>query len=178
MIEESLRKYKSRILELKSEINHEACGNPLYLKLFLHFSIPKDHVHPLRYEKLSEINTVEKLFEYILEFNNTYSFKEGILYNLLSYIALTRTGLTEQEMHNLIKPHKTVSKILSVFKICMVCYDGYYFFSNDLFPRIILTKYTPVPKPLHLDIIEVLNKETLTLRNSDELLFHLYESGD
>ncbi|CAG9311031.1 unnamed protein product [Blepharisma stoltei] len=169
-----------RILDkLQQDIKAYDCfGNPLYLNLMLSLSMHCVHgIDDFEYESLENMSTPEKLFEYSIDFYSQRHFKEEIMLRIFGLLTVTRSGLSEEELIKLsnCKPQQ-VSRILTIFHTCLVCISGFYIFSNECFKKVVLEKLGTLSS-LHHEISRVLEGNKLTIRKTDELLYHLEASN-
>lgn len=165
--------------KLREDIKYHDCfGNPLYLNLIISLSMHSVHgIDEFEYKDLELINTPEKLFEYSIDFYGDNHFKRELILRVFGLLTVTRSGLSEEELIKLsnCKPQQ-ISRILAIFHICFVCISGLYIFSNECFKRVVMSKIENLDA-LYLEISRVLENNKLTIRKTDELLYHLAASN-
>lgn len=153
-------------------------GNPLFVKLlllFLHSTV--QGVRRYKPPKLDEVQTVLALTLHFIDFYAGHEFKTDIIGKFFQLIALTRSGISEDELCRLSNcKRRTVISMLELFAPFLHNSGGFYILKHDIFRLAIMQKFPIEHETLHLEMIRILDDHKLTIRKIDELLFHLCES--
>lgn len=171
----NLERYK--VEKLKNFIiSNAGCENVLFLKLLLHFCMLDHPLYPpLDFESLGLVSSPEDLFALAIEFYSENGFHKNIIGKVLGYLAVTRCGLSIEELSQVCSHSEAVIRVLEVFHICLFSYDNLWMFKSDIFNKVIINKFFPNPYQLHMDLIETLNTHKVTVRTVHEKIYHYKE---
>lgn len=160
----------------KFVINSKECENALFLNLVLHFCLLEHDEYPrLPVEAVLGCENSEKLFGNVLEFYISKSLNRNIITKVLGYLALTRCGLSAEDLTQLCFHSNSVISVLEVFSVCLFNYDSLFLLKNDLFSKVILNKSSMSLSSYRTDIIDYLSNQPISVRTVHERIYHYKE---
>ena len=154
----------------------ERCANALFTSLLLNLLFVKSMQFPLfPIELVEKCGNSEALFIAAMDFYCT----TDVLKKVLACLALTRSGLTEDELKILTGVQfEQFYDMVAIFSVFISSYQGLYQICVDSFREIVLQRLILNPVAFHLDIADVVESQRFTVRNVQEQVHHLYESGN
>lgn len=130
----------------------------------------------------SEIDDIEPLIEYAINFYSDRLIKRENLLDFLAAISLTHKGLTEPELIKFSKvTNEELQGILRIFGIYFMCFKGYYICHNEVFRRVVESIYYPQPenkKEMHKRIAYIFEKAPNNVRKLEEEATHFYQAEE
>lgn len=138
------------------------------------------------YDSLEEIDTVEQLLEFIVEFYKEKITSQSYYIKFLGCLTLTLKGLTEDEILRLaIISHNEFMALISIFKNFIMNHSQfgttYYKNSSEVFQKFVLKKFLSSSKDsqkAHNDIAESLESNAPSIRKLEEQTYHYFKAGN
>ncbi len=180
---------------MKSKSN-EVVRFSLFVKTYLSTLIPypSDHIikedeinkeeftkiyQKLDFEKLKEINDVDGLLFFLLDYFSKNIMDPDNFKALLTAMTITEKGLTETELLDLVRIQpKEWKSLVAVFKNFFMKYKDLWKINNEPFKKAISQFYSlknsPYVTKLHEDVSEVIKKAPTSIRKLEELSYHLH----
>ena len=153
-----------------------ACNNLLFLNLVMHFCLLTHSEYPsLPLEVVEGCENSDMLFESILDYYIGQSINKNIIMKVLGYLAITRCGLSIEDLSQICCHSDSVIAVLEVFSICLFSCESLFLFKSDLFSKVILSKSIINPANQRFDILDYLSKQKITVRTVHERLYHYRE---
>jgi tetratricopeptide (TPR) repeat protein len=179
-----LKQYSKQLnpAQIKRVLKEEQTSNPLYLRTLLEELRVFGKYHELdkEIEHYLKANTVEELFNYVLErLEKDYeNERKGLVKGLLTLIWASRRGLSETEILELLgtgetpMPRAFFSTLYLALEESLVNRSGLLAFFHDFLRKAVETRYLPNlqdKKDAHLTIANFFERKTLDDRKVDEL---------
>lgn len=174
---EEMERIETRVRQASHFLaSDERCANALFTSLLLNLMFVKSMQFPqFPFELAEKCGNCEALFTAAIDYYCT----TDVLKKVLACLALTRTGLTEDELKILTGVQfEQFYDLVSLFSVSISSYQGLYQVCVDSFRDIITQRLIQNPSAFHLDIADVVESQRFTVRNVQEQVHHLYESGN
>jgi hypothetical protein len=151
--------------------------NALYIKfLYSILFTETKHLPKIEILSLESYRTVFSLFEYTLRILSNYSHDPGEVYKVLGYLAISSSGLSENELNLLLGSPLHLKSFLRFFSCILFKHQNRYLLSNNCFKDFVITNYFPHPYVQHREIVGVLtNTNSFSIQ---DILYHIFKSKD
>ena len=154
----------------------EACENPLFLSLALHFlNVRHKSFTRLPLGLVGPCGGVEELFEAIVNFYAEQSVQRTVVMKVLGYLSISRCGLGVEDLTALCSHSESVVHVLELFSICFFTCDSLFLFKNDVYSKVIISKFVLQVSHLRFDILEHINNSPITVHSVHERVYHYKE---
>ena len=172
---EEMEKIEARVRQATNLLaSDDRCSNALFTSLLLNLLFVKSMQFPqFPMELVEKCPNSEALFIAAIDFYCTTDTNKKVL----ACLALTRSGLTEDELKLLTGiQFEQFYDMVSIFSVFISSYQGLYQVCVDSFREIIISRLIINPSAIHLDIADIVESQRFTVRNVQEQVHHLYES--
>jgi hypothetical protein len=162
---------------LAEVIKSKNCSNPLFLKVFLSFSIAcSRHGKVFQFKSLDDYEDIESFITLSIDSISKTFGLENESKKLFQAISTTKCGISENELQVLLKSTQT-HLLLDLFSVMFHNSEGFFVLKHNIFSKII-ENHLSFPQSIHSEMITILDEHKLTVRKIDELIFHLLQVKD